>query len=129
MSFDHAERPLASRDWTSGGDRIVFQHCPACHHVWQVHHESCPRCGRAKPVASISSGHGVVHATTQADGAVRNGLREVAPYRLVLVDLDEGFRMSGHSDGSLAVGDSVQAELRLIAGRRLPFFDKDSRAA
>jgi len=45
--------------------------------------------------------------------------------RIVLVDAVEGFRMMGHGELSLAIGDRVQCRIRNIAGRWLPYFEKE----
>jgi hypothetical protein len=44
----------------------------------------------------------------------------------VLVDVREGFRVMGHGDAELVIGDSVRCEVRQIAGRALPFFTRNT---
>jgi uncharacterized OB-fold protein len=112
-------------DWTHGGDRVVFQRCTACKHVWYFHRDFCPACGHVSPVDAISNGVGVVHASTLVLRAPSDEFRAIAPYRIVLVDVDEGFRMMGHADASLAIGDRVRVEICSIAGRLLPFFNRE----
>lgn len=120
-------KPLMNpADWTQGGDRIVFQHCPACQHVWYFQRSFCPVCGHATPQTTVSAGAGVVHASTLVERAPNDAFRALAPYRIVLVDVDEGFRMMGHADPALAIDDRVRADIRSIAGQPLPFFHKES---
>ena len=114
----------AASDWTRGGERVVFQHCGACGHTWYFRRDFCPACGHASPESSVSGGAGTVHASTLVHRAPTDDFRAAAPYRIVLVDLAEGFRMMGHADLSLAIGEPVQCRIRTIAGRLLPYFDR-----
>ena len=113
-------------DWTQGGECLVFQQCGACAHTWYFHREFCPVCGNNAPVSAASNGRGTVQAGTLVLRAPTDEFRAVAPYRIVLVDIDEGFRVMGHGALPVVIGDRVQCQMRLIAGRLLPFFDKES---
>ena len=115
----------ASADWTRGGDRVVFQQCGACHHTWYFQRSFCPACGHAAPATSTSTGLGTVHASTLVQRAPGDDFRAITPYRIVLVDVAEGFRMMGHGDLSLSIGDKVRCRVQTIAGRLLPFFDRE----
>ena len=117
--------PEAS-DWTQGGKQVVFQQCGACHHTWYFHRSFCPDCGHAAPTTVTSTGLGTVHAITLVHRAPSDEFRAIAPYRIVLVDAVEGFRMMGHGDLSLAIGDRVRCRIRNIAGRWLPYFEKEA---
>ena len=122
--MSHGDTPA---DWTRGGDRVVFQHCGACRHIWYFQRSFCPACGHAGPVSATSAGVGTVYAGTLVQRAPSDEFRAIAPYRIVLVDVAEGFRMMGHGDASLAIGDRVRCRIGTIAGRPLPFFDKERR--
>lgn len=113
------------RCWTRGGDALVHQRCPACGHRWYFHRDFCPQCGDASPSTEPCSGLGVVHATTLVHRAPSDDFRAIAPYRVVLVDAAEGFRLMAHGDAALAIGDRVRASVRRIAGRPLPYVEKD----
>ena len=115
----------ASMDWTRGGVEVRFQHCGACGHVWYFDRRFCPACGHADPAVATSTGRGIVHAGTLVHRAPTDDFRAAAPYRIVLVDMAERFRMMGHGEASLAIGDAVQCRVRTIAGRLLPFFDRE----
>ena len=117
--------PEAS-DWTQGGKQVLFQQCGACRHTWYFHRSFCPDCGHAAPATAISTGVGVVHAITLVHRAPSDEFRAAAPYRIVLVDAVEGFRMMGHGELSLAIGDPVRCHIRNIAGRWLPYFEKEA---
>lgn len=103
----------------------MFQRCGACHHTWYFHRSFCPACGHAAPVTITSTGLGAVHAITLVHRAPSDEFRAAAPYRIVLVDVVEGFRMMGHGDLSLAIGDRVLFRVRNIADRLLPYFEKE----
>ncbi|MFP5407245.1 MAG: Zn-ribbon domain-containing OB-fold protein, partial [Gammaproteobacteria bacterium] len=113
-------------DWTAGAPGIAFQRCDACGHVWYFRREFCPACGKPDPQALASGGAGTVHATTLVHRAPSNEFRAIAPYRVVLVDLDEGFRMMGHGEASLAIGDRVGCAFRSVADRLLPYFEREN---
>jgi uncharacterized protein len=120
--------PEAS-DWTQGGKQVRFQQCGACQHTWYFQRSFCPRCGHAAPASVISTGLGTVHATTLVHRAPSDEFRAAAPYRIVLVDVVEGFRIMGHGGLSLAIGDQVRCSIRNIAGRWLPYFEKETHAS
>ena len=112
-------------DWTQGGKQVVFQQCGACRHTWYFHRSFCPACGDAAPATVTSTGLGTVHAITLVYRAPSDEFRAAAPYRIVLVDAVEGFRMMGHGELSLTIGDRVRCSIRNIAGRWLPYFEKE----
>ncbi|MEP7057430.1 MAG: OB-fold domain-containing protein [Caldimonas sp.] len=125
MNDDAAIDGVSESDWTRGGDRIVFQHCDACRHAWYFRRGFCPQCGATAPATRTSAAAGTVHATTLVHRAPTDEFRAAAPYRIVLVDVAEGFRMMGHGDAALAIGDAVRGRVCTIAGRTLPYFDKE----
>jgi len=112
-------------DWTLDTPGIVYQRCGSCAHVWYFRREFCPACGAGAPQSLASAGLGTVHAGTLVHRAPSDEFRALAPYRVVLVDVDEGFRMMGHGHASLAIGDRVRCRFEPLAGRLLPFFDKE----
>ena len=115
---------LVSSDWTRGGDRIVFQHCQSCGHVFYFQRSFCPACGGAEPQQRVSGGRGTLHAHTLVQRAPSDEFRAITPYAIVLVDLAEGFRVMAHGDPSLRIGDAVVGRIETLAGRPLPYFNK-----
>lgn len=95
-------------DWTRGCPAITFQHCGACDAVWYFTRRFCPHCGTPDPEMRQSSGRGRVYAVTTVARAPSPELRELAPYRLALVDMEEGFRAMTHAAPDVALGDPVQ---------------------
>jgi uncharacterized protein len=91
--------------------RLGFQRCAGCRAAVFYPRVLCPVCGSADLAWETSSGRGVVYATT----AVYR--REGDPYNVVLVDLEEGFRMISCIDGVPAERAEVGARVRLRVDR------------
>ena len=68
-------------------------------------------------------------ASTLVHRAPSEEFRAIAPYRIVLVDLADGIRVMGHADIDVHMDDQVRCEVRVIAGRGLPFFVKDKHVS
>jgi uncharacterized OB-fold protein len=111
-------------DWTHGGDGIAYQVCSACKATWYFQRGFCPTCGTGEPQARQASGRGTVHARTLVARAPTEELRAHAPYLIVLVDAEEGFRLMAHGDPALQIGDRVRATFSDLAGRKIPYFRK-----
>lgn len=112
-------------DWTSGQAAIAYQACAACRHVWYFHRGFCPRCGDSSVQSRIASGRGIVRAVSVVHRAPSEALSKHAPYRLLLVDADEGFRMMGHGREGVGLGDVVRAEFVEFGGALVPRFLSD----
>ena len=111
-------------DWTKDGDGIAYQTCGNCKAIWYFHRSFCPECGTAAPVTLQASGLGTVHARTLVGRAPTEETRAHAPYLIVLVDAEEGFRLMAHGDAELQIGDRVRARFAPLAGRKIPYFEK-----
>ncbi|HEY7758819.1 MAG TPA: OB-fold domain-containing protein [Burkholderiales bacterium] len=111
-------------DWTRGGEGIVYQVCGSCGAVWYFRRTFCPHCGRESPEERAAGGGGTVHAVTVVARAPNEELRAYAPYAIVLVDTDEGFRMMAHGDNDLRIGDRVQCRFFSLGGRLVPRYEK-----
>lgn len=83
----------------------------ACGFVTATWGLRCPRCGAADLAEFALSGRGRVAAVTVQNVPSEEFLND-APYAYVIVELDEGGRMTGwmpsiRSPGALAIGDRV----------------------
>ena len=107
-------------DWTAGTAAIAFQHCPACDATWYFARGFCPHCGSAPPETRAASGRGRVYAITTVARAPSPELRALAPYRIALVDMEEGFRAMMHAEPDLAIDDAVQAVFVRFGGLTIP---------
>lgn len=115
---------IEAPDWTQGKDAIVYQECRGCKHVWYFRRTFCPSCGVDHPATSQASGEGEVYGISVVTRAATPEARAHVPYGVVLVDMREGFRMMGHGDRDLAIGDDVQARFEMFAGRLMPYFGR-----
>lgn len=111
-------------DWTLGERGVALQRCAGCGEVWYFRRDFCPACGARGPVAFAAAGGGTVHATTVVHRAPDDAFRRIAPYGIVLVELDEGPRMMAHAPAGLAIGDRVVLGWRTVGERVIPFFDR-----
>ncbi|MFT4102944.1 MAG: OB-fold domain-containing protein [Burkholderiaceae bacterium] len=114
----------AIADWTRGGAGLAYQRCATCDHRWYFRRGFCPRCGDADPGTHASGGRGIVYATTLVQRAPSEAFAALAPYRIVLVDLDEGIRVMAHGDPQLRIGDAVVCRFQAVAGLMLPRFER-----
>jgi uncharacterized protein len=115
---------MSVADWTQAGNGIAFQTCRACNFIWYFHRDFCPGCGGNEPDVRQASGNGIVHARSLVARAPSEELRAFAPYLIILVDADEGFRLMAHGDPALQIGDRVQARFIDFGGKKIPYFDK-----
>jgi uncharacterized OB-fold protein len=93
MSADTGESPAGVyRRYLEAG-KLGFQCCSGCGKAVFYPRLICPVCGGADLVWETSSGRGTVYVTT----AVYR--RDADPYNVVLVDLEEGFRMMSRIEG------------------------------
>ncbi len=103
-------------------DGIRYQRCGGCGHTWYFVRSFCPRCGATAVSKHTASGRGVVHAVTIVDRAPTAEMKALAPYTLVMVDAEEGFRLMAHGAPGLAIDDPVQGSIVERAGRAIPLF-------
>ena len=100
---------------------IRYQRCTSCGARQFYPRAFCARDGQ--PVVwSVSAGHGTVYAKTVVYRPPSAAFAELAPYAVLLIEMDEGFRLMAHGDADLEIGDRVRAGFREHADRRLPYF-------
>lgn len=90
--------------------KLGFQRCGECERAVFYPRVLCPVCGSGALEWEESTGRGTVYATT----AVHR--RDADPYNVVLVDLEEGFRMMSRVEGvpaeEVGIGLRVRFETR-----------------
>ena len=90
--------------------KLGYQRCANCSEAVFYPRVLCPFCGSGALEWRESVGRGTVYATT----AVHSRNRD--PYNVVLVDLDEGFRMMSRVEGvsaeEVGIGMRVRFEVR-----------------
>jgi len=73
-----------------------------------------------------ASGIGQVCALSLVHRAPSEKLRRFAPYLIVMIDMEEGFRLMAHGDMSLTIGDRVRARFVDFGGTLIPRFEKET---
>ena len=104
---------------------LGFQRCAGCGAAVFYPRVLCPVCGSADLAWETSSGNGTVYATT----AVYR--RDADSYNVVLVDLEEGFRMMSRIEGvpaeEVEVGTRVALRIDREGDVPLPVFVPEDR--
>jgi uncharacterized OB-fold protein len=115
---------LATEFWQGCADReLRYQRCGDCGAAQFPPRPFCARCGGA-PARAVSQGLGTVYATTRVTRAPTPDFAALAPYDILLVDLDEGFRMMAHGVPGLRIGERVRVAFRRQGERDLPRFER-----
>lgn len=107
--------------------RLVCRHCRACDRPYHYPRERCPRCLGDNTEWIELSGRGQVHSFTVVHQAASRAFRDLVPYTLALVDLEEGVRMMANVVGpvdGLEIGAPVRVSwLELGDDCTLPVFE------
>jgi uncharacterized protein len=104
--------------------KLAYQRCADCSAAVFYPRTLCPVCGSGALEWRESAGRGTVYATT----AVHSRNRD--PRNVVLVDLDEGFRMMSRVEGvpaeEVEIGARVRFEVRQEDGPVAVFVREES---
>jgi uncharacterized OB-fold protein len=101
---------------------LRYQRCDACGQALTGQRFGCTRCGSADLRWCDAAGTGTVFAVSTVHRAPTEAWRALAPYTLVLVDLDDGPRLMAHGVPGLVIGQRVRAQPVLLAGQPLVRF-------
>jgi uncharacterized OB-fold protein len=115
------ERPLplpdgvSSEFWSAAAQgRLLIQHCPACGHRQFYPRGVCVVCGTT-PEWEEASGRGVVHTFTVIRQNYARPFRDMLPYVVAIIELEEGVRMMGNvldcEPDDVRIGMPVQVTL------------------
>jgi uncharacterized protein len=117
---------LTAEFWDAARDRtLVRPVCSDCGKNFFSPQIACPRCLSLQWTYQPSSGRGTVYSATVVHRAPYPGL--TAPYRLAIIDLEEGWSMLATVDGDphqpLAIGTPVQVGWsQTVDGQVIPMF-------
>lgn len=103
--LEEAPARVYTRHLQSG--KLAFQHCNDCGSSVFYPRVLCPVCGGNSLKWQESSGRGTVYATTTIYR------RDLDPYNVALVDLEEGFRMMSRVEGVPAEAVEIGMNVRL----------------
>jgi uncharacterized protein len=105
-----AEPPTAAYRRHLRNGKLGYQRCADCSAAVFYPRVLCPVCGRGTLEWRESAGRGTVYATTAVHGRDRD------PRNVVLVDLDDGFRMMSRVEDvpaeEVEIGARVRFEVR-----------------
>ncbi len=105
-------------------NQIRFQYCTACARAQTFAHDACQYCGSEQLTWNTSTGRGRVHAVTIVARAPSDVFRALAPYTLVVVEMEEGARVMGHAQPGVRIDDLVNAKYFFHQGQTLIRFEK-----
>lgn len=101
---------------------LRYQRCMDCGAAQTGQRFACCGCGGIQLAWCDAAGTGTVVAVSTVHRAPTEAWRALAPYTLVLVDLDEGPRLMAHGAPGLAIGQRVRALPVVLAGQALVRF-------
>ena len=105
---------------------LRYQVCDGCGGVVFYPRRHCPHCMSMKLSWKTSRGEGVIYTYTIIRQIGHPAFRELAPYVVAWIDLDEGFRMLsnvvGVDAGSVHIGQRVRVTWEDQDGVSLPLF-------
>lgn len=140
MTIVEEERPLPDLSdpdtgvfWRAAQDhRLTYQTCDDCGRVVFYPRAHCPHCGNQNLQVRNSQGQGTLYSYTVIRQSPDPLFREIVPFIVALVDLDEGFRLLTYLQAdpeSVEVGQRVSLEWMTRDGFELPVFAPAEQAA
>ncbi len=111
--------------WDAAAEgRLIYQHCLTCNKSQFYPRSLCATCHGGALEWRESQGQGTVATFTEVLRAPTAAFKELAPYVIALIDLDEGFRMMVNIvEGDmerLAIGARTRTVFREVDGITLP---------
>lgn len=101
---------------------LRYQRCAGCGAAQTGQRFACTTCGSRQLAWWDAAGTGTVFSVSTVHRAPADAWRALAPYTLVLVDLDEGPRVMAHGTPGLVIGMRVLAQPVVLAGQALVRF-------
>lgn len=112
MAEDTLPDPDSEPYWQgAAAGELRYRRCTSCEAVIFYPRSLCPACGAPDPEWQVSAGSGTVYAVSVVHRAPP-AFDGQTPYAVLLVDLDEGFRMMSRlvnaAPDTISIGDRVQ---------------------
>jgi uncharacterized OB-fold protein len=104
--------------------KILYHGCTNCGEVQTYPRPFCTSCGQKTNEWRESAKRGKVVGATTVHRAPTPEFTALVPYRLLLVDLDEGTRIMAHGDIELKVNDQVSIGFKQVGERHLPYCNR-----
>lgn len=106
----------------TGTAAITLEQCPACDAVWSLPRGFCPRCGAQVVRQIAASGRGRLFSATLVHRAPTEAFKRLVPYRIALIELEEGPRLMAHLADDTAIGEAVVGAIETVGERPTPVF-------
>jgi uncharacterized OB-fold protein len=104
---------------------IRIQKCMTCGVAQRLARYACSTCGATDLQWIASQGRGTVFAATVVARAPSDEFKALAPYGILLVDLEEGARLMAHGPVDAKIGERVYAEVFDLGSRKLIRFKRE----
>lgn len=116
--------PLATPFTDGLRDGVLrYQQCKACGGSQTLARYACQHCGERGTLQwRDAQGSATVRAVTVVARAPSDAFRALAPYTLVIAQLDEGPHLMAHAEPGVRIGDRVAAGFFAHDGRTLVRF-------
>lgn len=105
---------------------LRYQHCNSCGRNVFPARRFCPHCAAADFEWRISSGNGTIYSFSVLELGAIAAFADQVPYAIIVVDLDEGFRMTSRMDAADYSVLRCDLPVRVSFGHldaELPFFE------
>lgn len=93
--------------------QLIYQTCNACKEVIFYPRRHCPNCGSTDTSWNISKGDGRVYTYSVVMQNRHPAFRDLGPYAIAYIDLDEGFRMMSNIVGVNDPARDVRCGMRV----------------
>lgn len=112
-------------------DKLLLLRCKNCGAYQSYPRAHCSSCWARDIAAEEASGRGSIHTFSVVHRAIDTAFESLVPYIVILVDLDEGPRLTSHlinaTPDSVRVGMRVKFRSgRLIGEKTLPLFEPEA---
>jgi uncharacterized OB-fold protein len=112
---------------------LRYQCCAGCGHVQRIPRSLCERCQSSRLDWKDSRRTGTLLTFTTVHRAPLPAFKDMVPYVIAIVDMDEGFRVMAnalpHCRGGLAIGARVRIGFQDVHGMALPVVEAVVEAA
>ncbi len=113
-------------DGAAAGE-LRYQHCSGCGHVQRIPRSLCEQCQSSRLDWKRSQRTGTVLTFTTVHRAPLPVFKDMVPYVIAIVDMDEGFRVMAnalpHCREALEIGARVRIGFQHVHGMALPVVD------
>ncbi len=93
--------------------KLMYQKCNACQTIIFYPRRHCPSCGSLDTTWHESQGRGKVYTFGIVMKSRHPAFKDLGPYAVALVDLDEGFRMMTNIVGVIDVFKEVRCGMQV----------------